>query len=128
MQTFKILIVEDDAQMAMTFERAIEGFARSKGISATVLKADNTDDAYELFVENPDFDAVLLDGSPTGHGFSDTYKLALAIRLRSNKCRLVATSGSPADCMDLWDFCDKREAKPFNGEALLRKLGLLPPI
>jgi len=128
MKTFKILIVEDDLPLGEAFERAIMKFAQAQSILMTVLKTDNTDDAHELFIENPDFDTVLLDGSPTGHGFSDTYKLALAIRLRSNKCRLVATSGSPKDYKDLWDFCDERLAKPFNSEALWRKLGLLPPI
>lgn len=125
MKSFKVLIVEDEVAMTRLYERMIK---KCKGINPTILKARDNDEAFDLFLENTDIDAAVLDGSPKGSGFTDTYKLALAIRLRRPDCRLIAVTGNPAGCKQLWDFCDRKLAKPFEKEDFWEALGLVSSI
>ncbi|MDD5725832.1 MAG: hypothetical protein PHC53_00255 [Patescibacteria group bacterium] len=111
----KILVVEDESALAMTYVRVFEKR------QAIVLVASDTDTAAGLFLANQDITDVILDGEVPGS--MTTTELAAEFRKASN-CRLVAAVGSLEKSCELVRLCDASCEKPFDAATLCGLLGL----
>ncbi len=115
MAQIKILVVEDEPALAMSYARIFEKR------QAVVLTASDTDTAMALFRGNPDITAVVLDGEVPGS--MSTAELAAEFR-KSSKCRLVAIVGSLDRSHELVKLCDASCQKPFYAADICKLLGL----
>ena len=111
----KILVVEDEPALAMSYARIFEKR------QAVVLTASDTDTAMSLFRENPDITAVVLDGEVPGS--MSTAELAVEFR-KLSKCRLVAVVGDLVKSHSLVKLCDASCQKPFYAVDVCKLLGL----
>ena len=81
----KIFVVEDDSFFHDLWQEQLKGFAE-------LIFATNVNEAEERFSQNPDIDAIVMDGCLSNNGF-DTGDLIVSFRARFSG-PIIASSGS----------------------------------